>query len=93
MGGDPCEVASAYTGAEREGRDGKFKVADGGTLFLDEFGDTPQSLQSKLLRVLQEQEIDSLGSNRIERVDVLTVSATSRDRAGVVRVGTTQTAL
>ena len=53
----------AYTGADRKGRDGKFKLADGGTLFLDEIGDMPLALQSKLLRVLQEQEVEPLGSN------------------------------
>jgi transcriptional regulator with PAS, ATPase and Fis domain len=47
----------AYTGAERKGRDGKFKLADGGTLFLDEIGDMPVALQAKLLRVLQEREV------------------------------------
>ena len=77
----------AYTGAERKGRDGKFKVADGGTLFLDEIGDMPLALQSKLLRVLQEQEIEPLGSNRIERVDVRIIAATSRDLAAMVADG------
>ncbi len=77
----------AYTGAERKGRDGKFKLADGGTLFLDEIGDMPLMLQSKLLRALQEQEIEPLGSNRIERVDVRIVAATSRDLAAMVAAG------
>jgi transcriptional regulator with PAS, ATPase and Fis domain len=77
----------AYTGAERKGRDGKFKVADGGTLFLDEIGDMPLALQSKLLRVLQEQEIEPLGSNRIERIDVRIIAATSRDLAAMVLEG------
>ncbi|WPG36240.1 sigma 54-interacting transcriptional regulator [Variovorax sp. EBFNA2] len=77
----------AYTGADRKGRDGKFKVADGGTLFLDEIGDMPMALQSKLLRVLQEQEIEPLGSNRVERVDVRIVSATSRDLEAMVEDG------
>jgi transcriptional regulator with PAS, ATPase and Fis domain len=77
----------AYTGAERKGRDGKFKVADGGTLFLDEIGDMPLALQSKLLRVLQEQEIEPLGSNRVERVDVRIVAATSRDLGAMVADG------
>jgi transcriptional regulator with PAS, ATPase and Fis domain len=77
----------AYTGAERKGRDGKFKVADGGTLFLDEIGDMPLPLQSKLLRVLQEQEIEPLGSNRIERIDVRIIAATSRDLAAMVADG------
>jgi transcriptional regulator with PAS, ATPase and Fis domain len=77
----------AYTGAERKGRDGKFKVADGGTLFLDEIGDMPLALQSKLLRALQEQEIEPLGSNRVERVDVRIVAATSRDLPAMVARG------
>ncbi len=69
----------AYTGAERKPRDGKFKLADGGTLFLDEVGDMPLALQGKLLRALQEQEIEPLGSNRVIRVDVRVIAATSRD--------------
>ncbi len=77
----------AYTGAERKGREGKFKLADGGTLFLDEIGDMPLALQSKLLRALQEQEIEPLGSNRVERVDVRIVAATSRDLGGLVAAG------
>jgi transcriptional regulator with PAS, ATPase and Fis domain len=78
----------AYTGADRRGREGKFKHADGGTLFLDEIGDMPLALQSKLLRALQEQEIEPLGSNRVERVDVRIVAATSRDLAAMVAAGT-----
>ena len=78
----------AYTGADRKGRDGKFKLADGGTLFLDEIGDMPLVLQSKLLRALQEQEIEALGSNRIERVDVRIIAATSRDLQAMVSAGT-----
>jgi transcriptional regulator with PAS, ATPase and Fis domain len=78
----------AYTGAERKGREGKFRVADGGTLFLDEIGDMPLPLQSKLLRALQEQEIEPLGSDRIERVDVRIVAATSRDLGAMVAAGT-----
>jgi transcriptional regulator with PAS, ATPase and Fis domain len=77
----------AYTGAERRGREGKFKLADGGTLFLDEIGDMPLALQAKLLRVLQEQEVEPLGSNRLERVDVRIVAATSRDLAAMVAEG------
>jgi len=78
----------AYTGADRRGREGKFKHADGGTLFLDEIGDMPLALQSKLLRALQEQEIEPLGSNRVERVDVRIIAATSRDLAAMVGAGT-----
>lgn len=77
----------AYTGAERKGRHGKFKVADGGTLFLDEIGDMPITLQSKLLRALQEQEIEPLGSNKVERVNVRIVTATSRDLEAMVAEG------
>jgi transcriptional regulator with PAS, ATPase and Fis domain len=77
----------AYTGADRKGRDGKFKLADGGTLFLDEIGDMPLALQSKLLRVLQEQEVEAVGSNRLERVDVRVIAATSRDLDAMVAEG------
>ncbi len=77
----------AYTGADRKGRDGKFRLAHGGTLFLDEIGDMPLSLQAKLLRVLQEQEVEPLGSNRVERVDVRVIAATSRDLAAMVSDG------
>ena len=77
----------AYTGADRKGRDGKFKLADGGTLFLDEIGDMPLALQAKLLRVLQEQELEPLGSNQVLKVDVRVIAATSRDLAAMVAVG------
>ena len=77
----------AYTGAERKGRDGKFKVADGGTLLLDEIGDMPLALQSKLLRVLQEQEVEPLGSNQVQRIDVRIIAATSRDLPAMVAAG------
>ena len=77
----------AYTGAERKGREGKFRVADGGTLFLDEIGDMPLALQSKLLRVLQEQELEPLGSNQVLSVDVRVIAATSRDLAAMVAKG------
>src|SRR5687767_2687844 len=77
----------AYTGADRKGRDGKFKLADGGTLFLDEIGDMPLALQAKLLRVLQEQEVEPLGSNQVQRVDVRIIAATSRDLPAMVSAG------
>ena len=78
----------AFTGADRKPRQGKFELADGGTLFLDEVGDMPQSLQAKLLRVLQDQEFEPLGSNRVIRVDVRIIAATSRDLETMVREGT-----
>lgn len=77
----------AYTGADRKGRDGKFKLADGGTLFLDEIGDMPLSLQAKLLRALQEGEIEPLGSNQLVPFNVRLVAATSRDLVAMVQGG------
>ena len=77
----------AYTGADRKGRDGKFKLADGGTLFLDEIGDMPLVLQPKLLRALQEAEIEPLGSNKVVPFDARVIAATSRDLAALVREG------
>ena len=77
----------AYTGAERKGREGKFRLADGGTLFLDEIGDMPPGLQAKLLRALQEGEVEPLGSNQLQAVDARIIAATSRDLAQLVREG------
>ena len=77
----------AYTGADRKGRDGKFKIADGGTLFLDEIGDMPLPLQTKLLRVLQDQEVEPLGSNKVFKVDVRIIAATSIDLKQLVKEG------
>jgi transcriptional regulator with PAS, ATPase and Fis domain len=77
----------AYTGADRKGRDGKFKLADGGTLFLDEIGDMPLGLQAKLLRALQEGEIEPLGSNRLVPFDARIIAATSRDLVKLVQSG------
>jgi formate hydrogenlyase transcriptional activator len=68
----------AFTGALNQ-KIGRFELADRGTLFLDEVGDIPIELQPKLLRVLQEQEFERLGSNRTQRVDVRVVAATNRD--------------
>ncbi|WP_409338539.1 sigma-54 interaction domain-containing protein [Curvibacter cyanobacteriorum] len=77
----------AYTGADRKGREGKFRLADGGTLFLDEIGDMPLNLQAKLLRALQEGEIEPLGSNRLLPFDARVIAATSRDLSALVREG------
>ena len=77
----------AFTGADRKGRDGKFKLADGGSLFLDEIGDMPLPLQSKLLRALQEGEIEPLGSNQLVTFNVRVIAATSRDLHDLVRTG------
>lgn len=68
----------AFTGAH-QARKGKFEAADGGTLFFDEIGEMPQSLQAKLLRVLEDQEVTPVGGNSPRKVDVRTVFATARN--------------
>ncbi|WP_413933591.1 sigma 54-interacting transcriptional regulator [Nitrospira sp. BLG_1] len=73
----------AFTGAIAT-KVGRFELADGGTLFLDEVGDIPLELQSKLLRVLQEQEFERLGSTRTIKVSVRLLAATNRDLADMV---------
>lgn len=80
-------AAGAYTGADKRGRDGKFKLADAGTLFLDEIGDMSLALQAKLLRALQEREFEPVGSNRLMSVDVRIIAATSRDLEKMVADG------
>jgi transcriptional regulator with GAF, ATPase, and Fis domain len=74
----------AYTGAMNSAT-GRFQLAHQGTLFLDEIGDMPLELQPKLLRVLQEQEFERLGSTRTIRVDVRIVAATNRDLSAMVQ--------
>ncbi len=68
----------AFTGAENR-REGKFVQADGGTLFLDEIGETSQAMQVKLLRVLQEQELERVGGEETVKIDVRIIAATNRD--------------
>src|ERR1700734_1973356 len=77
----------AFTGAIAQ-KVGRFELADKGPLFLDEVGDIPLALQAKLLRVLQEQEFERLGSNHTHRVDVRLVAATHRDLVAMVKQGT-----
>jgi formate hydrogenlyase transcriptional activator len=74
----------AFTGAIAQ-KIGRFEMADKGTLFLDEVGDIPPGLQPKLLRVLQEQEFERLGSTRTHQVDVRLVAATNRNLADMVK--------
>ena len=71
-------VRGAFTGATMTKR-GKFALADGGSIFLDEIGTLSTSIQSKLLRVLQEREFEPLGAERTQRVDVRVIAATNRD--------------
>jgi formate hydrogenlyase transcriptional activator len=77
----------AFTGAIAN-KTGRFELAHKGTLFLDEVGDIPLELQAKLLRVLQEQEFERLGSNKTHKVDVRLIAATHRDLAAMVKQGT-----
>jgi formate hydrogenlyase transcriptional activator len=79
-------VKGAFTGALAN-RDGRFKLADGGTLFLDEVSELPADTQVKLLRVLQEQEFEPIGSSVTVRVDVRIIAATNRDLEERVREG------
>jgi DNA-binding NtrC family response regulator len=76
----------AFTGAV-QARRGFFGLADGGTLVLDEIGELPLAVQAKLLRALQEGEIQPVGSGKLERVDVRVVASTNRDLAAEVRAG------
>jgi DNA-binding NtrC family response regulator len=76
----------AFTGAATA-REGRFEAAHGGTLLLDEIGEVPLSVQVKLLRVLQEREIERLGENRTRKVDVRILAATHRDLAAMVQSG------
>ncbi len=77
----------AFTGASKGGRMGKFELAEGGTLFLDEIGDMPYLMQSKLLRVLQEKEIEKIGRTGTMCVDVRIIAATNKDIRSLSETG------
>lgn len=69
----------SFTGANKNGKQGKFEIANGGTIFLDEIGDLPPIMQSKLLRVLQENQIEKIGSSESKEIDVRVIAATNVD--------------
>ena len=71
-------VKGAFTGALKD-KPGRFELADGGTLFLDEIGEVPLAMQAKLLRVLQEQELERVGDTRTRKVNVRVIAASNRD--------------
>lgn len=78
----------AFTGARKGGKQGLFQTADNGTIFLDEIGDIPLSLQSRLLRVLEEREVMPVGSTSVIPIDVRVICATNRNLNDMVRQGT-----
>ncbi|WP_041285556.1 sigma-54 interaction domain-containing protein [Desulfoscipio gibsoniae] len=77
----------AFTGARRGGKPGKFELANGGTVFLDEIGNMSLYLQAKLLRVLQERQIERVGGTRLIHVDIRVIAATNSDLQEMVRRG------
>jgi formate hydrogenlyase transcriptional activator len=79
-------MRGSFTGAVRD-KPGRFELADGGTLFLDEIGDIPLAMQAKLLRVLQEQEIERVGDTRTRKINVRIIAATNRDLKKEVEAG------
>src|SRR3546814_15279518 len=70
--------AGAFTGARREGRAGKFEMADRSSLFLDEIGDMPMDVQVKLLRVIESGNFERVGSNRVRSTNLRLISATNK---------------
>lgn len=77
----------AFTGANKEGKIGKFELADGGTIFLDEIGDMPLDMQVKLLRVIQEKEVERIGADYSKSVDIRIIAATNRDLNKMLKEG------
>src|ERR1700730_5425895 len=82
----------AFTGADKP-REGRFRQANGGTLFLDEIGEMPIALQAKLLRAIQEREIQPLGTDKMQRVDVRVIAATNRNLGELAAAGRFRTDL
>lgn len=77
----------AFTGANQSGKPGKFEIANNGTFFLDEISSLPLSIQAKLLRVLQEREVERLGSSRVQKVNFRLIASTNVDLKTLVREG------
>jgi transcriptional regulator with PAS, ATPase and Fis domain len=77
----------AFTGAKKGGKSGKFELANKGTIFLDEIGDLPLGMQAKVLRVLQEKEVERVGSNRLQQLDIRVIAATHRDLEKMMTAG------
>ncbi|CCF13764.1 sigma-54 interaction domain protein [Brevibacillus laterosporus GI-9] len=77
----------AFTGALRKGKKGKFELADRGTILLDEIGDMPLALQAKLLRVLQEKEVERVGASRPISLDVRVIASTNKDMFALMKAG------
>jgi len=77
--------SGAFTGAKREGKIGKFELANGGTIFLDEIGSMGIEMQAKILRVLQEKELERLGSNRPVKLNFRTISATNKNLETLIK--------
>ncbi|QOS97956.1 sigma 54-interacting transcriptional regulator [Brevibacterium sp. JNUCC-42] len=78
----------AFTGALRKGKKGKFELADRGTILLDEIGDMPLALQAKLLRILQEKEVERVGGSRPISLDVRVIASTNKDMIALMKAGT-----
>jgi transcriptional regulator with PAS, ATPase and Fis domain len=77
--------AGAFTGASKNGKPGKFELADNSTIFLDEIGDLPLSMQAKLLRALQEREIERIGGTKSKKLDVRIIAATNKNLEDMVK--------
>ncbi|RNA66048.1 sigma-54-dependent Fis family transcriptional regulator [Alteribacter keqinensis] len=80
-------IEGSFTGAKRGGKKGKFEAADGGTIFLDEIGELPIHMQVKLLRVLQEREVEKVGATSAKPVDIRVIAATNRNLEKMIGEG------
>lgn len=77
----------AFTGAKKGGKKGKFELAHGGTIFLDEIGEMPLDMQVRLLRVIQEKEVERIGGNTLKKIDIRIIAATNIDLEEAVEQG------